>query len=282
MEALASASGKLGREDAESVMAGIRDTCGLSSDARAADIAADVLEKLLPDETVKLPEVECVGGGVAYRALKRAFDVCACALALVVMAIPMLVIAARIRRESPGPAIYAQEREGLGGRPFKLYKFRSMYADAEERGAHLRRTRLDEIPQFWNVVKCSRFEAHAMLPKVDGRLVIVPLEVYVSMAAHDALIVHIIYISIKNARRTSNHLLKQVLGHTSLSQIWKAGQRRGSHTFKQAPKNPQFARCRLGGVRVQLSQCHPCGGQGSRGRDTRDYHGTRPRRFSRS
>ena len=101
MEALASASGKLGREDAESVMAGIRDTCGLSSDARAADIAADVLEKLLPDETVKLPEVECVGGGVAYRALKRAFDVCACALALVVMAIPMLVIAARIRRESP-------------------------------------------------------------------------------------------------------------------------------------------------------------------------------------
>lgn len=160
MEALASASGKLGREDAESVMAGIRDTCGLSSDARAADIAADVLEKLLPDETVKLPEVECVGGGVAYRALKRAFDVCACALALVVMAIPMLVIAARIRRESPGPAIYAQEREGLGGRPFKLYKFRSMYADAEERGArwaasgdprvtpygaHLRRTRLASV-----------------------------------------------------------------------------------------------------------------------------------------
>ena len=80
MEALASASGKLGREDAESVMAGIRDTCGLSSDARAADIAADVLEKLLPDETVELPEVECVGGGVAYRALKRAFDVCACAV----------------------------------------------------------------------------------------------------------------------------------------------------------------------------------------------------------
>lgn len=160
MEALASASGKLGREDAESVMAGIRDTCGLSSDARAADIAADVLEKLLPDETVKLPEVECVGGGVAYRALKRAFDVCACALALVVMAIPMLVIAARIRRESPGPAIYAQEREGLGGRPFKLYKFRSMYADAEERGArwaasgdprvtpygaHLRRTRMASV-----------------------------------------------------------------------------------------------------------------------------------------
>ena len=155
------ASGDLADDEAKGVMAGVRDTCGLSSDGRAASIAADVLAGLLPDgETVELPVVGRVGGGIAYRAAKRAFDVCACSLALVVMAVPMLVIAARIRRESPGPAMYAQEREGLGGRPFRLYKFRSMYSDAEERGArwaadedpritpygaHLRRTRLASV-----------------------------------------------------------------------------------------------------------------------------------------
>ncbi len=80
----------------------------------------------------------------------------------------MAAIAIKIKSESSGPAIYAQRRVGLGGREFFIYKFRSMYADAEARGAQwaadgdprvtpfgkkLRRTRLDEIPQFWNVVK---------------------------------------------------------------------------------------------------------------------------------
>lgn len=131
-------------------------------------IPRDVLEALLPgDDVVELEEPE-VGGGPGYRLAKRAFDLVSCAGALVVLAVPMAVIAVKIKAESPGPAIYAQRRVGLGGREFFIYKFRSMYSDAEVRGAQwaadgdprvtpfgkkLRRTRLDEIPQFWNVVR---------------------------------------------------------------------------------------------------------------------------------
>lgn len=132
-------------------------------------IAPDVLASLLPDEgVVELPRVRRIAGSLGYRFVKRAFDVCSCSVALVLLAIPMAVIAVKIRRESPGPAIYAQRRVGLNGKVFNLYKFRSMYQDAEVRGAQwakdedprvtplgrfLRNKRLDEIPQFWNVVK---------------------------------------------------------------------------------------------------------------------------------
>lgn len=157
-------SGGLSRDEAESVMAGLRDTPDLSQ----SGIAPEVLDQLLPDERVELPRVSRVAGGLGYRLVKRAFDVVACSAALVVLAVPMAVIAAMVKRESSGPAFYAQTREGRDGRPFRLYKFRSMYADAESRGAQwavdddprvtplgkrLRNSRLDEIPQFWNVVR---------------------------------------------------------------------------------------------------------------------------------
>ena len=131
-------------------------------------IPADVLAKLLPgDDIIELAEPK-VTGGLAYRAVKRAFDVVSTGCALVILAVPMGIIALKIKSESPGPVIYAQERVGKGGRPFMVYKFRSMYVDAEARGAQwatgddprvtpfgrfMRRTRLDEIPQFWNVFK---------------------------------------------------------------------------------------------------------------------------------
>lgn len=131
-------------------------------------IPADVLAKLLPgDDVVELSE-PVVGGGVAYRFVKRAFDVVSCGCALIVLAIPMGVIALKIKFESSGPVIYAQRRVGKGGKIFNVYKFRSMYTDAEARGAQwaqgddprvtpfgkvMRKTRMDEIPQFWNVFK---------------------------------------------------------------------------------------------------------------------------------
>jgi lipopolysaccharide/colanic/teichoic acid biosynthesis glycosyltransferase len=80
----------------------------------------------------------------------------------------MLLVAAAIKATSPGPAIYSQRRVGKNGRVFTIHKFRSMYQDAEARtgavwataddprvtpvGRFLRRTRLDEIPQLWNVL----------------------------------------------------------------------------------------------------------------------------------
>ena len=131
-------------------------------------IPADVLEKLLPgDDVIELAEPK-VGGGLVYRFVKRAFDVVSCGCALIILAIPMGVIALKIKSESPGPVIYAQRRVGKGGRIFNVYKFRSMYTDAEARGVRwaqdndsrvtpfgkvMRKTRMDEIPQFWNVFK---------------------------------------------------------------------------------------------------------------------------------
>lgn len=132
-------------------------------------IPVDVLEALLPgDDIVELAKPH-VAGGLLYRFIKRAFDVVSCSVALVVLSPVMLYCVARIKRESPGPVIYAQRRVGKGGRVFQIYKFRSMYIDAEARGAQwaqgggdprvtpfgkfMRKTRLDEIPQFWNVVK---------------------------------------------------------------------------------------------------------------------------------
>ena len=98
-------------------------------------VPAEVLEKLLPGDDVIELEEPAVGGSVAYRFTKRAFDVVSCGTALVVLAIPMAVIALKIKSESPGPIIYAQKRIGLDGREFNIYKFRSMYIDAESSGA---------------------------------------------------------------------------------------------------------------------------------------------------
>lgn len=108
-----------------------------------------------------------VKNGGFYRFLKRTSDFTVAALALVVLAIPMLVIALWIRLDSKGPAIFRQERLGKGGKPFTMYKFRSMRLDAEadgpqwaqrdddrctKLGQKLRKTRVDELPQLFNIL----------------------------------------------------------------------------------------------------------------------------------
>lgn len=131
-------------------------------------IPADVLEKLLPGNDIVELEKPIVNVGLFYRFIKRSFDVVSSGCALILLAIPMAVIAVKIKTESEGPVIYAQRRVGKDGKVFNIYKFRSMYTDAESRGAQwaqdedprvtpfgkiMRKTRLDEIPQFWNVFK---------------------------------------------------------------------------------------------------------------------------------
>ncbi len=102
-------------------------------------------------------------------AAKRAGDFVLAAVGLVLASPIMLVVALLVRWTSPGPAIYSQCRVGKDGRHFTVFKFRSMRVDAEARtgavwsrvndprvtpvGRFLRRTRLDELPQLWNVLR---------------------------------------------------------------------------------------------------------------------------------
>ena len=111
--------------------------------------------------------------------VKRLIDIAGACVGLVITFIVGIFLAPFLLLESPGPLIFKQKRVGVNGRVFEFYKFRSMYADAEERkkelmqqnemqglmfkmendpritkvGAFIRKTSIDELPQFWNVLK---------------------------------------------------------------------------------------------------------------------------------
>ncbi len=101
--------------------------------------------------------------------IKRAFDIIASALGLVVLSPLLAIIALQVKISSKGPVLYSQERIGLYGLPFRIYKFRTMIDRAEADGVPqvtsdndpritrvgrwLRRYRLDELPQLWNILR---------------------------------------------------------------------------------------------------------------------------------
>jgi exopolysaccharide biosynthesis polyprenyl glycosylphosphotransferase len=127
---------------------------------------------------VTLLHLRSVPGGGPRRLAKAVFDRIAAALALVVLALPMLAIGAAIRATSSGPALYRQTRVGKAGRRFTMFKFRTMVVDADDLrndllganendgmmfklrndprvtriGKFLRRSSLDELPQLINVL----------------------------------------------------------------------------------------------------------------------------------
>lgn len=113
------------------------------------------------------------------RVVKRTMDLVGACVGLTVFALPMALIAIAIRLDTPGPAIFRQERQGIGDTTFTCLKFRTMFLDAEAQaadlrrthvntgatfkladdprvtrfGSFLRRTSLDELPQLWNVLR---------------------------------------------------------------------------------------------------------------------------------
>lgn len=102
----------------------------------------------------------------AEAAAKRAVDIALAAVGLVATAPGQLLIALLVRVDSAGPAIFRQERVGRGGRPFRIHKFRTLRVNAggplvsatgdhrvTRLGAALRRTKLDELPQLWDVLR---------------------------------------------------------------------------------------------------------------------------------
>ncbi|CAM3602970.1 sugar transferase [Isoptericola cucumis] len=141
-----------------------------------ADVASPRL-LVTPVDGVPVVQVAPPGYTGTQHVLKRAFDVAVAGIGLVLVALPLLLVAGVVRLTSPGPALFRQERIGLNGEPFTLYKLRTMRLGAEAQlaealdgvagvfykpkadprvtrfGRFLRRYSIDEFPQLLNVLK---------------------------------------------------------------------------------------------------------------------------------
>lgn len=146
------------------------------------DFSEEILIKVIPDTydimlgTVKmnhiygavLIEIEQELMPYWQKVVKRLMDIVISLTALIILLPLIIYTALRVKFSSDGPVFYSQERIGLNGKPFNIFKFRSMFLDSEPTGPKLshdaddrvtkwgkimRKWRLDEIPQFFNVLK---------------------------------------------------------------------------------------------------------------------------------
>lgn len=120
------------------------------------------------------------------RFLKRFFDLLLAIFLFIILLLPLVIIALIVKLTSKGPILFIQERYGRNSRPFKLYKFRSMTDSAPQIanskftdiqnyitpfGMFIRKTSLDELPQFWNIIKGDMsFIGPRPLAKTDERV----------------------------------------------------------------------------------------------------------------
>lgn len=129
-----------------------------------------VTSNIVLDDIMGLPMITLTSSRMSEweKNVKRITDISVSALALLLLSPVLGVLAIAVKRSSEGPVFYSQERLGLHQKPFRIYKFRSMRIDAEQNGPQLssdndsrvtgvgrilRKYRLDELPQFWNVLK---------------------------------------------------------------------------------------------------------------------------------
>jgi lipopolysaccharide/colanic/teichoic acid biosynthesis glycosyltransferase len=122
--------------------------------------------QLLALRRVLAEDAAPVGGTLARATIKRTFDIALSALALLIALPVIALVALAIKLDSPGPVFYAARRTGYRGRPLRMFKFRKMHhsaagprltTEADERftrvGAWLAKSKLDELPQLWNVLR---------------------------------------------------------------------------------------------------------------------------------
>ena len=180
---------------------GMIDTCRRLS--IKVSILPDAVESLGPSVEVDAVQGVTLLGvnppmlGMTSRAIKRTFDLVIATTILIVFAIPMVLMSVAIKIDSRGPVLFAQRRVGRGGKTFRLFKFRTMANDAEERhrelmkqsrdpnwldlerdprvtrvGGFLRRTSLDELPQLINVLRGEMsLVGPRPLPEAEDRMV---------------------------------------------------------------------------------------------------------------